>query len=86
MRVSEKVREKLTVEARLKLLEGELGKMRQLEDELGKMRQLLSKLVEKGAEGSPSDPLTKGDLQAAAAESESAQPVPEEVSGTTENT
>ena len=77
VRVSERVEEtELTIEDRLKLLE----------DELGKMRQLLSKLVEKGTEGSPGDPITKGDLQAPAVETEPAQPIPEEVPGTSENT
>ena len=76
VRVSEKVEEKeFTIEERLKLLE----------DELGRMRQLLAKLVERGAEGSSIYPLTKGDLQAAVAEIESAQPVLEEVLGASEN-
>ena len=56
-----------------------------IEDQLGEMRRLLSKLIEKGTEGSPSDPLTKGDLQAAVAEARSTQPVPEELPGATEN-
>ena len=61
VRVSEKVEEEeLSVEERLQLVESELTKM----------RQLLAKLVEKGAEGSPGDPLTKGDLQAAVIEAE----------------
>jgi hypothetical protein len=47
------------VEERLKAVEGHLGSV---QEELSKMRQLLSKLFEKGAEGSPSDPLTKGDI------------------------
>jgi len=57
-----------------------------IEDQLGEMRRLLNKLIEKGTEGSPSDPLTKGDVQAAVAEARSAtQLVPEEVPGATEN-
>ena len=77
VRVSENIEEKeLTLEARLKLLE----------DKLGNMSQLLSRFVERGIEGSPNDPLTKGDLQAAVVETESAQPVPEEAPGATENT
>lgn len=59
VRVAEKVEEtELSMEDRL----------RHVEDELGRMRQLLTRLVEKGLEGSPSDPLTKGDLQMAVAE------------------
>jgi len=74
VRVSEKVEEKeLSMEERL----------RHVEDELTKMRQLLAKLAGKGEEGSPSDPLTKGDLRAAVIEVESAQPV--EDPGTTGN-
>lgn len=76
VRVSEKVEEKeLSVEERLQLVEDELAKIRRLhvEEELAKIRQLLAKLVDKGTEGSPSDPLTKGDLQAAVIEAESVQ-------------
>ena len=59
VRVSEKVEEKvLSMEERLQLVEGELTKM----------RQLLAMLVEKSTQGSPGDPLTKGDLKAAAIE------------------
>ena len=79
VRVAEKVEEKkLSMEDRLRLVE----------DELGRMRQLLVKLVEKGLEGSPSDPLTKGDLQMAVAEIEPDrdQLAPGEEGGTTENT
>ena len=64
-RISEKVEEKeLSTNERLQLVE----------DELAKMRQLLTKLVERCIEGSPSDPLTKGDLRVAATEAESTQP------------
>ena len=74
VRISEEVEEKeLSMEDRLRLVE----------DELAKMRQLLTKLVERGMEWSPSDPLTKGDLQVAVTEAESAQP--EEEPETTEN-
>ena len=60
VRVFQKVEEsKVSTEERLKAFEGHLGSV---QDELSKMRQLLSKLFEKGAEGSPSDPLTKGDI------------------------
>jgi hypothetical protein len=73
VRVPETVEEKeLSMEERLRLVEAELTKM----------RLLLAKLVEKGTEGSPSDPLTKGDLQAAI---EAGSVQPEEESGTTEN-
>ena len=64
MRVVQKVEEsKVSTEERLKAVEGHLGSV---QDELSKIRQLLSKLFEKGAEGSPSDPLTKGDILDAA--------------------
>ena len=64
MRVVNKVVEsKVSTEDRLKAVEGQLG---HVQDELSKVRQLLSKLFEKGAEGSPSDPLTKGDILDAA--------------------
>ena len=64
-RISEKVEEKeLSTNERLQLVE----------DELAKMRQLLTKLVERCIEGSPSDPLTKGDLRVAATEAEPTQP------------
>jgi len=78
VRVSKKVKDnKLSTEERLRLVE----------DELGKMRQLLAKLVEKGSGGSSSDPLTEGDRPSAAVtETEPAQPVPEEEAGSTENT
>ena len=74
--VSEKVEGKeLSVEERLRLVEDELAKIKQIfsgdelakirqlfnGDELTKIRQLLTKLVEKGTEGSSGDPLTKGD-------------------------
>ena len=65
VRVIHKVEEsKVSTEERLKALEGQLGSV---QEELSKMRQLFSKLFEKGAEGSPSDPLTKGDVLDAAA-------------------
>ena len=60
MRLTSKVEEhKVSTEERLKIVEGQLGSV---QDELSKIRQMLSKLVEKGAEGSPSDPLTRGDI------------------------
>lgn len=60
MRVIPKAEEpKDSTEERLKIVEGQLGSV---QDELSKIRQMLSKLIEKGAEGSPSDPLTKGDI------------------------
>lgn len=43
----------------MKIVEGQLGSV---QNELSKIRQMLSKLIEKGAEGSPGDPLTKGDI------------------------
>ena len=53
VRVSEKIEgEELSTEERLRLVEGELWKM----------RQLLARLVEKGLEGSPGDPLKKNDI------------------------
>ena len=65
VRVSEKVEEEeLSVEERLRLVE----------DELTKMGELLAQLVKTSTEGSPSDPITKGDIQAAVIEAESAQP------------
>ena len=65
-RVSEEVEEEeLSVERRLRFVEGELAEI----------KQLLAKLVEKSAEWSPSDPLTKGDLRAVAIET---VPQPEE--------
>jgi len=65
VRVIQKVEEsKVSTEERLKALEGQLGSV---QEELSKMRQLFSKLFEKGTEGSPSDPLTKGDVLDAAA-------------------
>ena len=75
MRVIHKVEEsKVSTEERLKALEGQLGSV---QEELSKMRQLFSKLFEKGAEGSPSDPLTKGDvLDAAAAGPSLGEPLP----------
>ena len=76
VRVSEKVEEvELSTEERLRLVE----------DKLGKMTQLLAKLVEKGLEGSPSDPFTKGDVQVAVVGTGSARLVAEEEAGTTEN-
>ena len=66
MRVIQKVDEpNVSTEERLKAVEGQLGSV---QAELARMRQLLSKLFEKGAEGSPSDPLTKGDILDAATE------------------
>ena len=64
VRVVEKVEEpKVSTEERLKAVEGHL---KSVQEELSKMRQLVSKLFEKGTEGSPSDPLTKGDILDAA--------------------
>jgi len=64
VRVSENVEEEeLSIEERL----------RHVEDELTKMGELLAQLVKKSTEGSPSDPLTKGDFQAAVIEAEPAQ-------------
>ena len=64
VRVIQKVEESnVSTEERLKAVEGHLASV---EGELLKVRQLLSKLFEKGAEGSPSDPLTKGDILDAA--------------------
>ena len=58
MRVVQKVEEsKISTEERLKAVEGQLGS---IQDELSKMRQLFSKLFEKGMEGVPGGPLTKG--------------------------
>ena len=67
VRVIQKVEEsKVSMEESFKAVKGQLES---LEGELLKVKQLLSKLFEKGAEGSPSDPLTKGDiLDAATAE------------------
>jgi len=60
VRVIQKIKEsKISTEERIKAVEGQLGSVR---DELSKMRQLLSELFEKGAEGSQSDPLMKGDI------------------------
>jgi len=65
VRVSETVEEEeLSIEERLRLVE----------DELTKMRELLAQLVRRSTEGSPSDPLAEGGLQAAAVEVESPQP------------
>ena len=64
VRVVQKVEvSKVSTEERLKAVEGSLESV---EGELLKVRQLLLKLFEKGAEGSPSDPLTKGDILDAA--------------------
>jgi len=64
VRVIQKVEEsKVSTEERLKAVEGELGLVK---GELMQVRQLLSKLFENGAEGSPSDTLTKGDILDAA--------------------
>ena len=49
----------VSTEERLKCLEGQLESV---QEELSKMRQLFEKLFERGVEGSPSDPLTKGDI------------------------
>ena len=75
VRVIQKVEESnVSAEERLKAVEGHLGSV---QDELSKMRQLLSKLLEKGAEGSPSDPLTKGDiLEAVMMEPSLVKPLP----------
>ena len=76
VRVSKHVEEKeFSTEERLRLVE----------DKLEKVVQLLARLVEKGLEGSPSDPFTKGDVQVAVIETESAQLVTKEEAGTTEN-
>ena len=57
---------KVSMRKKMKAVEGQLVSV---QDELSKIRQLLTKLFEKGTEGSPSDPLTKGDiLDAATAE------------------
>ena len=74
MRVIRKAEEsKVSTEERLKAVEEQLGSVKgelgSVQEELSKMRQLFSKLFEKGAEGVPGDPLTKGDvLDAAMAE------------------
>lgn len=72
VRVFQKVEEsKVSTEERLKAFEERLGSV---QDELLKMRQLLSKLFEKGVEGSP---LTKGDvLDAVTAEQSLVVPLP----------
>jgi len=55
-----------SVKGQLGSLEGQLGSV---QEELSKIRQLFLKLFEKGTEGFPGDPLTKGDvLDAAMAE------------------
>ena len=60
MRVIQKVEEfKVSTEERLKALEGQLGSV---QDELSKIRLLFFNLFEKGTEGFPGDPLTKGDV------------------------
>lgn len=60
VRVIQKVKEsEVSTEERLKAVGRQLGSV---QDELSKMKLLLSKLFEKGAEGSRSDPLTKGDI------------------------
>ena len=65
VRVVQKVEvSKVSTEERLGAVERHLESV---QDELSKMRQLFSKLVEKGVEGLPSDPLTKGDILNAAA-------------------
>ena len=64
VRVVEKVTEtKASTKERLKAVERHL---KSVQEELSKMRQLASKLLEKATEGSPSDPLTKGDILDAA--------------------
>jgi hypothetical protein len=59
-----------SVQGKLGSVEGQLGsvqgKLGSVQDELLKMRQLFEKLFEKGMEGSPSDPITKGDILGAA--------------------
>ena len=76
VRVSEKVEEvELSMEERLRLVENELGRM----------REVLAKLVEKGLERSLNDPLMKGDIQAAVTETKAARSVPEEEVGMMEN-
>ena len=67
MRVIQKVEEsKVSTEERLEAAEEKLGSV---QNELSKMRQSFEKLFEKGMKGSPSDPITKGDiLDAAVAE------------------
>lgn len=71
VRVIRKVEEsKVSTEERLKALEGQLesveGQLGSVQEELSKMRQLFLKLFEKGTEGFPGDPLTKGDVLDAA--------------------
>ena len=64
VRVSEMAEEEvLSMEERLRLVE----------DELAKVGQLLAQLEKISVAGSPSDPLTNGDIQAAVVEVESAQ-------------
>ena len=64
MRVVEKVEEsKVSAEERQKAIEGQLE---HVQGELLRMGQLLSKLLEKVAGGSPSDPITKADILDAA--------------------
>ena len=65
VRVSEKREVKeISMEERMRLVEGELSKI----------RQTLAKLVERSTEGSQSEPLTRGDLRAAAIGLESTEP------------
>jgi hypothetical protein len=71
VRVPEKTEKELSMEERLRLIEDELAKTRQT---LTEMKQTLGKLVGKSAEGSRSEPLTRGDLLAAVAGFEPAQP------------
>ena len=75
VRASKKAEEKeLSVEERLRLVEDKLANMQlYVEDELTNIRQLLVRLVEKGTEGSPGDPLAKDDPQAVTIEVESAK-------------
>ena len=64
MRVVRKVEEfSVSTEERLETVEGQL---RSVQDKLSEVMQLLLRLSEKGTEGSPSDPITKGDILGAA--------------------
>jgi len=71
VRVIRRVEEsKVSTEERLKAVEGHLGSVEgqlgSVQEELSKMRRLFLKLFEKGTEGFPGDPLTKGDVLDAA--------------------
>ena len=71
MRVIQKVDEtKVSTEERLKAVEEQLGSVKEHLEQLGtfqdEMRRLFLKLFEKGTEGFPDDPPTKGDIPGAA--------------------